>query len=420
MSYDAIIVGGRVAGASTAMLLARKGLRVLVVDRAKFPSDTLSSHQLQPPAAARLRRWGLLDALEAAGTPPTREVHFRTGEVVLRGAYPSDEALYSPRRTLLDAMLVDAARAAGAEVRENTIVDEVLTDDGTVIGIRCHAKGSPAVTEHARIVVGADGKHSIVARAARARTYRERSARSLAFYTYWQDVPLGTAELYSANRRLAGAFPTNDGLTITYIGWPLAEFDTFRRDPLANVLATLDAAGPLGERVRAGRHVGPLRGTVDLPNAFRRPYGPGWALAGDAGLVMDSITGQGIGHALRDADLLAPALAEGLGGTTPMRNALASYAKRRDRETKAMYDMTVRLASFPVQSAAERRLFAALADDREAASRFLGVISGVVPPTAFFTPANLVRLVGVRGFAALARGQLRPAQPYIRAASTAQ
>jgi flavin-dependent dehydrogenase len=420
MSYDAIIVGSRVAGASTAMLLARNGLRVLVVDRAKFPSDTLSSHQLQPPGAARLRRWGLLDALEMAGTPPTRSVHFCTGDVVLRGAYPSAEALYSPRRTLLDALLVDAARAAGAEVRENTIADEVLVADGTVTGIRCHAKGSVAVTERARIVIGADGKHSIVARTVRARTYRARPARSLAFYTYWQGVPLDTAELYSSGRRLAGAFPTNDGLTITYVGWPLAELDTFRRDPLANVLATLDAAGALGERVRAGRHVGPLRGTVDLPNAFRRPYGPGWALAGDAGLVMDSITGQGIGHALRDADLLAPAIAEGLGGTTPLRQTLARYAKARDRQTKAMYDMTVRMAAFPVQSSAERRLFAALADDRAATSRFFGVISGVVPATEFFAPSNLVRLVGLRGFAALARGQLRPVQPYARAASTAQ
>jgi 2-polyprenyl-6-methoxyphenol hydroxylase-like FAD-dependent oxidoreductase len=243
--------------------------------------------------------------------------------------------------------------------------------------------------------------------------------RSLAFYTYWQDVPLDTAELYSADDRLAGAFPTNDGLTITYVGWPLAEFDTFRHDPLANVQATLDATGTLGERIRAGRHVGPLRGTVDLPNAFRQPYGPDWALAGDAGLVMDSITGQGIGHALRDADLLAASVAEGLGGTTPIHKALARYAKARDRETKAMYDMTVRLASFPAQSVAERRLFAALAEDREAASRFFGVMSGVVPPAAFFAPANLVRLVGVRGFAGLARGQLRPA-PYARAASTAQ
>lgn len=135
---------------------------------------------------------------------------------------------------------------------------------------------------------------------------------------------------------------------------------------------------------------------------------------------MDSITGQGIGHALRDADLLAPAIAEGLGGTTPLRQTLARYAEARDRQTKAMYDMTVRMASFPVQSSAERRLFAALADDQQATSQFFGVISGLVPPTEFFAPTNLVRLVGLRGFAALARGQLRPVQPYARAASTAQ
>jgi 2-polyprenyl-6-methoxyphenol hydroxylase-like FAD-dependent oxidoreductase len=309
-------------------------MRVLVVDRARFPSDTLSSHQLQPPGAARLREWGLLDAVEAAGTPPTRRVRFHAAGVVLDSTYPGDAALYSPRRTLLDAVLVDAARAAGAEVRDNTIVDSVLSDTGRVTGIRCHAKGSTAVVESAPIVVGADGKHSIVARDGRAPVYRERSARSLAFYTYWQDVPLNGAELYTSDRRLAGAFPTNDGLTITYVAWPASEFDTFRRDPMAGVLDTLDGAGTLGERVRAGTHVGPLRGTIDLPNAFRRPHGPGWALAGDAGLVMDSITGQGIGHALRDAELLSAALLAGMGGGAPLSSALARYAKvRRKRCT---------------------------------------------------------------------------------------
>ena len=140
--YDVIIVGARVAGASTAMLLARRGLKVLVVDRATFPSDTLSTHQVQLPGVARLARWGVLDAVLAAGTPLTRDVRFDQGDAVITGRYPAYqgvEAMCSPRRTLLDRVLVDAARAAGAEVRENFTVEELL-GDGQVTGIRGHVE----------------------------------------------------------------------------------------------------------------------------------------------------------------------------------------------------------------------------------------------------------------------------------------
>src|SRR6476660_8339448 len=189
--YDVIIVGARVAGASTAMLLARRGLKVLVADRATFPSDTLSTHQVQLPGVARLARWGVLDAVLAAGTPLTRDVRFDQGDAVITGRYPAYqgvEAMCSPRRTLLDRVLADAARAAGAEVRENFAVEEIL-GDGQVTGIRGQEKGGPAVTEQARLVIGADGKHSLVAKAVGARAYRARPPRSMAFYTYWSDVP---------------------------------------------------------------------------------------------------------------------------------------------------------------------------------------------------------------------------------------
>ena len=169
--HDVIIVGARVAGSATALLLARAGLKVLVVDRAAFPSDTLSTHQVQVPGVARLARWGLLDAIMAAGTPSTRSVRFDQGAAAFTARVPACDGvdmMCSPRRTLLDKVLLDAARAAGAEVRENFITEDLLHDGGTVTGIRGQEKGSPSVTEHARLVIGADGKHSTVARAVNA------------------------------------------------------------------------------------------------------------------------------------------------------------------------------------------------------------------------------------------------------------
>ena len=414
MSYDVIVVGGRLAGAATGMLLARQGLRVLVVDRTHFPSDTLSSHQLQPPGVARLRRWGLLDRLDATGTPPVRDVRFDVNGVVITGRYPDVAgagALYSPRREVLDTLLVQAAREAGAEVREDTIVDELLMSEGRVRGIRSRRKGSSTATDDtAALIVGADGKHSMVAKTVGAPSRRSRTARSLGFYCYWQDVEIQAGELYSRDRRVAGAWPTDQGMVVTYVGWPASEFDAFRADPAGHVLQTLDACGTLGARVRAGRRVGPVRGTSDLPNEIRLSSGPGWALAGDAGLVMDSITGQGMGHALRDADLLSDAIVTGL-GSGRLDRTLARYAKQRDAETKAMFDFTVRLASFPPPTPAERTMFAAIAERPEETSQLLGALAGSVPMTSLFSPRRLMSLTGVRGFAALARSQLRPVTP---------
>jgi 2-polyprenyl-6-methoxyphenol hydroxylase-like FAD-dependent oxidoreductase len=153
--YDVIIVGARVAGAPTAMLLARRGLKVLLVDRATFPSDTLSTHQVQLPGVARLARWGVLDAVLAAGTPVTRDVRFDQGDAVIAGRYPGYqgvEAMCSPRRTLLDRVLVDAARAHAGRGQGNS--RSTKSGDGPVTGIRGAEKGAPAITEQAASVIG--------------------------------------------------------------------------------------------------------------------------------------------------------------------------------------------------------------------------------------------------------------------------
>jgi 2-polyprenyl-6-methoxyphenol hydroxylase-like FAD-dependent oxidoreductase len=407
---DVIVVGGRVAGSSTAMLLARRGLDVLLVDRAGFPSDTLSTHQIQVPGVAKLRRWGLLDKVVASGAPPARAVSFDVGSIVLRGHFPTFEgvdAVYSPRRTVLDALLLDAALQAGAEVRERFAVEELTMDGDRVTGIRGRDHGGAAVTETARLVVGADGKHSMVAAAVGAPAYRVKPPLTMAYYTYWEGVDCPGGELYTRERRAIGAWPTNDGLVMTYVGWPIDEFTAFRSDVEGNFVATLDQAGDLGARVRAGARAERFRGSPDLPNFFRKPYGPGWALVGDAGLVMDPITGQGIGHAFRDAELLAEAVEAGLRGGRPLAGALADYQRRRDRAATPIYDFTTDLASFGPPRPESMALFEALARQPEEVDRFLGAITGSTPLDEYLSPGNLVRILGIRAMAGIVLSRLR-------------
>jgi flavin-dependent dehydrogenase len=410
--YDVIVVGARVAGSSTALLLARAALRVLVLDQARFPSDTLSSHQLQVPAVARLARWGLLERVLATGVPEVRRVRFENAGVVLNGFYPAVDgvdAMLSPRRTVFDALLVDAARDAGAEVREATTMSGLIETDGAVTGVRFRSKGSGSdSTEAARIVVGADGHHSRIARLVRAREYNTQPSHSIAFYRYWHDLPLvAGGEMYSFDDGVAAAWPTNDGLTMTYVGASTNAFDRFRADREGSLLASLDRAGTLGERARAATPASPARGTNDLPNLFRVPHGPGWALVGDAGLVMDPITGLGMGHALRDGELASAAIIAGLDQGGRLDRELASYTRQRDKQSKPIYDFTVGLSKLARTSNAEKALFTALAADYHATGTFLGTINGSQPINSFFAPRNLIKLVGLRGFLKLARDRPR-------------
>jgi len=411
MTFDVIVVGARVAGAATGMLLARAGLRVLVVDQAHFPSDTLSTHQIQVPGVARIARFGLLDALLEAGTPPTPHVRFQIGNAVVEGGFPTFQGvnmMISPRRTILDALLVDAARAAGAEVREGCSVVELSTERDRIRGVRLQGRRSTGTTEEsAALIVGADGKHSTIVRLVGAAERRTVAPATFAFYTYWDGLPVKGGEIYSGNGFAASAWPTNDGLTMTYVAGRLSDFEAIRRDPTAHLVATLDNAGSLGERARGAVQVGPTRGTSDLPNVVRAAHGPGWALAGDAGLVMDPITGLGIGHALRDAEWLSEAIVQGLGGTRDLDSALTRYEKQRNRDTKPAFEWTVDLARLRGASETEERLFTTIGKDETEAANFFGTLTGVVPMRSFFSPAHLVRLIGVKEFLRLARSRAR-------------
>ena len=380
--YDAIIVGARAAGSPTAMLLARRGYRVLLLDRAAFPSDTLSTHYIHQPGIARLRNWGLLERLEATGCPPVRAMSFDVGPFALAAAPPAADGVadgYCPRRTVLDALLLEAAEEAGAEVRTGFSVDELLFEDGAVVGIRAQGR-----EERARLVVGADGRNSFVARAVDAPTTDFRAGRTCVYYSYWSGAGSEGAELYPRDGRMLITGPTHDGLQIVVGFWPREEFHAVRADVEHSFLDAVALAPPLAERLASAERVERFYGTGEVPFYYRRPYGPGWALVGDAGYHKDPVTAQGISDAFRDAELLADALDAGFTGAQPLDEALAGYEQRRNAATRGLYELTYELAALAPPPPEQQALFASLRESPEGTSRFFGVIAGTVPVEEFF------------------------------------
>jgi 2-polyprenyl-6-methoxyphenol hydroxylase-like FAD-dependent oxidoreductase len=395
-TYDAIVVGARVAGSPTAMLLARKGYDVLLVDRASFPSDTISTHLIHPPGITALQRWGLLDKVVASGCPAIDTYAFDFGPFTLSGAPdPDGTVAYGPRRTVLDKVLLDAAIEAGAEVREGFSVESIVYEHDHVVGVRGHGKGGATVTEHARVVIGADGRHSLVAQAVNPSQYHEKPPLLAAYYAYWSGLPMqGRFETYVRPSRGMAAWPTNDDLTVVIAGWPYAEFEANKKDIEGNFFKTYDLAPAFGERLRAGARETRFVGTA-VPNFFRKPYGPGWALVGDAGYNKDFITAQGIHDAFRDAELCVTALDEAFGGTRSFDAAMADYQSRRDAQVLPMYEFTTELATLEPPPPELQQLLAAIAGNQDAMDGFAQVNGGVTSPAEFFSPANVARMMSV-------------------------
>jgi len=379
--YDAIVVGARCAGSPTAMLLARRGYRVLLVDRAAFPSDTLSTNVIQAPGLAALARWGLLDQVVASGCPPMHTYSFDFGPFTITGRPPA--AAYAPRRTILDKVLVDAAAAAGAEVRERFTVDDILIEDGVVAGIRGHGPGGTSAVERARVVIGADGRHSQVAKAVQPRRYRDKAPLQWGYYAYWSGVPASGFETVARPDRAFAAIPTNDGLTLVVVGWPTAEKDAYRADIEGNYLKTLDMVPEFADRVRAATRETPFTGGA-VANFLRQPFGPGWALVGDAGYTKDPITAQGISDAFRDAEQCAGALDEAFTAVRTFDDAMRAYHRDRDRHVLPMFEFTTQLATLAPPPPEVGRRLAAVCGDHAAMDAFAGVIAGTMSPVEFF------------------------------------
>src|SRR5436190_1508098 len=330
MSFDAIVIGARCAGSPTAMLLARAGHRVLLLDKTTFPSDTMSTHLVHPPGVAALERWGLLELLEESGCPPVETYSFDFGPLTISGKPQPIDGIahgYCPRRTVLDELLAQAAVRHGAELREGFVVDEILFDDGRVSGIRGHAKDRTAVTEHARVVIGADGRHSLLAKAVEPEAYNERRSHLAMYYAYWSNLPsVGfDTTIRAEHRRGWAAIPTHDDLTVVPFGWPVEEFHANRGDIEGNFLKAVELAPEFAERVRGATRESKFVGSAELSAYFRKPYGPGWALVGDAGYHKNPITAMGINDAFRDAELVARAIDDAFSGRRTYDEGMTDY-----------------------------------------------------------------------------------------------
>lgn len=341
--YDAIVIGARCAGSPTAMLLARKGYWVLLVDKATFPSDTMSTHYIKPPGIARLKRWGLLDKIIASNCPSTSRLTFDLGPFALVGSPPPADGVadgYAPRRTVLDKILVDAAVEAGVELREGFSVQEILMDGDRVTGIRGHAPGGATIIEAAHIVIGADGMRSLVARTVQPPAYHTKPALTCIYYTYWSGVPMEGVELYPRERRAIMAFPTNDDLVCIVVLWPNQEFHAVRTNIEGHYLKAISLVPGFLERVRNGKQEERFVGTADLPNFYHKPYGLGWVLVGDAGYHKDPFTAYGIMDAFRNAELVAEAIDLGFSGSRLLEEALVDYERQRNDASLPMYELT--------------------------------------------------------------------------------
>ena len=393
--YDVIVVGARCAGAPTAMLLARKGYKVLLVDRSKFPSEIPHGHFIHRHGPRRLRDWGLLDRVIATGCPPSTTITMDTGDVCLVGrdlVVDSVAAGYGPRRAVLDRVLVEAAIEAGVELRESFAVEEYLMEEDCVVGVRGRdcSHGNRA-TEHAAITVGADGRGSLLARTVRAPEYEFVPTLMCWYFSYWSGDLRGL-ELYVRGKRAIFAHPTNDGLFAVFVGFPIGEQRAVQSDLERQFLAAVDLAPNLADRVRSGERVERFYGAAHLPNFLRTPYGPGWGLVGDASCHKDPYLALGICDAFRDADFMAEAVDQQLSGARRDDLAMADFERRRNEATMADYRINLDLAQFKPLSAEQRRLLEAVRGNQEATNQFLMAREGMIAPETFFNPQNLGRI----------------------------
>lgn len=349
--YDVVVVGARAAGASTAMLLARRGLSVLAVDRTAYGSDTMSTHSLARAGVLQLSRWGVLDSIRAAGTPVANTVVFHYGDDTVSIDVPARgdvDGLYSPRRTVLDRILVDAAIEAGADVRHGVSMVGVTRDPhGRVAGVQLEVDGE-LHSVSARHVIGADGARSRVAKQVGAELLHREPLGAASIYSYWQGLPDDVIVNHYDADRVVGVIPTNDGAAVVWAGMSAERFARTGRGRVAEAHdAQVQSVPEMAAQLRGARRVGGYRAFPGTPGFLRQAWGDGWALVGDSAYFKDPVSAHGITDALIGAELLANAIGDAVMCGADERETLARYQRERDAMAASMMPPVVTVAGLP-------------------------------------------------------------------------
>ncbi|ANP50038.1 flavin-dependent dehydrogenase [Streptomyces griseochromogenes] len=391
--YDVIVIGARCAGSPTAMLFARQGYRVLLLEKARFPQDTLSSHYIHTEGVALLKRWGLLDALRDAGCRPIDHQSYEAPGVRIDGfSLPIDgqRTTYAPRRYVLDPILAGGAVAAGVEFRESCAVNDLVFEGDRVVGVRYTTPGGAEATDRARLVVGADGMRSLVARKTGAPNVIEHPRMTCTYYSYWAGVP-AHFELYERQGRWIGVIPTNDDLALLMAYFPQDEFSEIRKAVEPAYLDAFRTTAPeLYERMSAGERVEQLYGTGHQENYFRKAFGPGWALVGDAVNHKDSITARGITEAFVQAQSLTGHIGERLHDDAALEDALRRYEDDLDDDALSHYQGALNVAELKPEGRAE--LLRKLVGHQELIDRYFSTLSGACSIDDFYNTELLTLL----------------------------
>jgi 2-polyprenyl-6-methoxyphenol hydroxylase-like FAD-dependent oxidoreductase len=379
VNWDVIVVGGRCAGAPLAMLLARAGLRVLVLDKARFPSDTVSTHTVQLAGVCRLREWGLLPEVLATGCPLIERISLDLGFVRLVGTPHPRAGLTTTlccRRVVLDQLLLAAAARSGAQVRTMSPVKDLVAEGGRVAGIVTAGPDGRKVVERAAIVVGADGHRSTVARLVGAAALDQHPSKTFTCYAYWRGLSFSRVELFFRPGRAMAALPTNDNAHIVVVQLPISALHDFRSDVRGNFLRHVDVVPRLGEEIRRGEQAEHFRGAPDQFGVRRHPFGPGWVLIGDAACHKDSVTAQGISDAFHDAHTLAGTLISAFTGECTFQEGLQTWEKEHTERILPVYRRAVALADLAAPDADEAAWLRAMAQDQAAVDDFLSIDAG--------------------------------------------
>src|SRR5438128_2705669 len=391
--FDVAIVGARCAGSPLAALLARRGLRVCLLDGARFPSETLSTHVIQPCGVAALRRLGVLDSLLAAGAVPlTRFTLVAEHARIDADLEHEAEAFGAPglcvRRVTLDELLVRAAASAGAEVRTGEKVRNLVGKNGRVEGVET-ARG----TLRAPLVVGADGRRSTVAALVGAPEYHVAPPGRLFAWAYFEGVSDREPRLRLG--RLGDlaflASPTDAGLYMAGVCPSLKDRASFLAERERRFAQGLCHWPELHGVLAGATRVGSIRVMASWHGYFRAAAGPGWALLGDAGHFKDPTPAQGISDALRQAERLADAVEAGLGGGAAIDAQLARWWRWRDQDAYEMHWFASGLGAAGRPGPLHVQVIRDLASDDNAAEKMLRVLNHELRPSELFTPRRLGR-----------------------------